>query len=116
MGRVTQEYLINYMLTSTQCLPNIFRILGCIDVLNRRMGTNLTWHNVNWVFQCQKGEKTKYYMTCKVLVVRLISFLPDSSKGMDEDFLMVSGGWHDGIHYLTKEGELGRAPEDWGHT
>ena len=66
MGRVTQEYLINYMLTSTQCLPNIFRILGCIDVLNRRMGTNLTWHNVNWVFQCQKGEKTKYYMTCKV--------------------------------------------------
>ena len=65
------------------------------------MGTNLTWHNVNWVYQSQKGEKTKYYMKCRVLAVKLISCLIDSSKGMDEDFLLVSGGWHDGIHCST---------------
>ena len=28
MGRVTRDYLINYRLTTTQCSPNIFRILG----------------------------------------------------------------------------------------
>ena len=55
MGRVTQDYLINYRLTSTQCSPNIFRNLGCVEAINRRMGTNLSWHNVNWVYQCQ-GE------------------------------------------------------------
>ena len=65
------------------------------------MGTNLTWHDVNWVYQSQKGEKTKYNMKCRVLIVKLISCLIDLSKGMDEDFLLVSGGWHDGIHCST---------------
>ena len=112
MGRVTWDYLINYRLTSTQCSPNIFRILGCVDAINCRMGTNLTWHDVNWVYQSQKGEKTKYYMKCRVPSVRLISCLPDSSKGMDEDFLLVSRGWHDGIHCTTQEGEPCRVLED----
>ena len=59
------------------------------------MGANLTWHDVNWVYNCLKGEKTKYYMKCRVPAVRLVSYLPDSSKGMDGDFLLVLGGWHD---------------------
>ena len=42
MWRVTKDYLINYRLTPTQCFPNIFRILGCVDVINCRMGTNHT--------------------------------------------------------------------------
>ena len=42
MGRITRDYLKNYRLTPTQCSPNIFRILGCVDALNRKMGTNLT--------------------------------------------------------------------------
>ena len=57
MGRVTRDYLMNYRLTPTQCSPNVFRLLGCIDMLNRKMGTNLTWYDVNWVHNCQKGEK-----------------------------------------------------------
>ena len=116
MGRVTWDYLINYRLTSTQCSPNISRILGCVDAINRRMGTNLTWHDVNWVYNCQKGEKTKYYMKCRVPAVRIVSYLPDSSKSMDEDFLLVLGGWHDGIHCPTQEGEPSRVPKDWSDT
>ena len=52
MGRVTRDYLINYRLTPTQCSPNIFRILGCVDAINRKRVTNLTWHDVNWVYKC----------------------------------------------------------------
>ena len=116
MGRVTRDYLINYRLTLTQCSPNIFRILECVDAINHRMGINLTWHDINWVYNYQKREKTKYYMKCRVLAVRLISCQPDSSKGMDEDFLLVSRGWHDGIHYSTQEGEPGRVLEDQSDT
>ena len=47
MGRVTRDFLINYRLTSTQNSPNVFRVLGCVDMINRKMGTNLTWHDVN---------------------------------------------------------------------
>ena len=59
MGTITRDYLINNKLTLTQCSPNIFRILGCMDAINHRMGTKLTWHDVNWVYNCQKGEKNK---------------------------------------------------------
>ena len=91
MGRVTRDYLINYRLTPTQCSPNVFRVLGCVDMLNRKMGTSLTWHDINWVYNCQKGEKTKYYIKCRIPTVRSISCLPDLSKGMDKDFLIVLG-------------------------
>ena len=112
MGRVTRDLLINYRLFLTQCSPNLFRVLGSIDMINRKMGTNLTWNDVNWVYNCQKGEKTKYYIRRKVSIVRLISYLLDSSKGMDKDFLTISGDWHDGLHCPTHEGEPGRVPED----
>ena len=115
MGRVTRDYLINYRQTPTQCSPNIFKVLRCVDMLNRKIGTNLTWHDVNQVYNCQKWEKTKYYIKCSVPAIRLISCLPDSSKGIDEDFLIVLGNWHDGMHYPTQEEELGRVPEDRSH-
>ena len=34
--------------------------------------------------------------------VRLIQCLPESSKGLNKDFLIVLGGWHDGLHCLTE--------------
>ena len=55
-------------------------------------------------------------MKYRVLIVRLISCLPNLSKGMDEDFLLVSRGWHDGIHCPTQERESGRVPENWSDT
>ena len=39
--------------------------------------------------------------------VRLIQCLPESSKGLNKDFLIVSEEWHDGLHCPTKEGALG---------
>ena len=115
MGRVTRDYLMNYRLTPTQCSLNVFRVLECVDMLNRKMGTNLTWHDVNWVYDYQKGEKTKYYIKCRVPSIRLISCLSNLSKGMDENFLIISGDWHDGLHCPTREGEPGRVPKDHRH-
>ena len=73
MGRVTRDFLMNYRLTPTQCSPNVFRVLGSVDMINWKMGTNLTWHDMNWVYSCQKGKETKYYIKCRVSAVRLIS-------------------------------------------
>ena len=91
MGRVTRDFLMNYRLTSTQCSPNVFRVLGSVDMINRKIGTSLTWHDVNWVYNCQKGKETNYYIKCRAPTVRLISCMPESNKGMDEDFLIISG-------------------------
>ena len=39
--------------------------------------------------------------------VRLIQYLPESNKGLDKDFLIISGEWHDGLTCLIVEGEPG---------
>ena len=57
------------------------------------------WNDVNWVYN--KGKNTGYYFKCRIPAIRLISYIPESNKGMDEDFLIVSGGWHDGLHCPT---------------
>ena len=35
MHRITRDYLLNHRLTPYQCTPNLFRILGCVDALNK---------------------------------------------------------------------------------
>ena len=52
MGRVTRDFVKNYRLTPTQCSSNVFKVLGSVDIINCKMGTNLTWHDVNWVYNC----------------------------------------------------------------
>ena len=42
MGRVTRDYLINHRLYPHQCAPNLFRVLGSVDVLNEQMNLGLT--------------------------------------------------------------------------
>ena len=34
VGKVTREFLINFRLSPTQCPPNLFRVLGSIDMIN----------------------------------------------------------------------------------
>ena len=103
---------MNYRLTPTQCSSNVFRVFGNVDIINCKMGTNLTWYDVNRVYNCQKGKETNYYIKCRVPAVRLISCMPKSNKGMDEDFLIVSGDWHDRLHCPTQDGKPSRVPTD----
>ena len=39
--------------------------------------------------------------------VRLIQCLPESSKGLNKDFLIMSEGWHDGLQCSIEEGAPG---------
>ena len=47
IGRVTRDFLINFRLSLTQSSPNLFGVLGSVDMMNWKMGTNLTCHDVN---------------------------------------------------------------------
>ena len=62
VGGVTIDYLRAHRLAPTQCAPNMFRILGSVDALNKKMGLGLTHHDVNWVYNlhCLKGQG--YYL------------------------------------------------------
>ena len=62
MGRVTKDFLNLFRLFPTQCVLNMFRILGSADTLNEKLGIYLTHHDINWVYSCQKGVDGGYYL------------------------------------------------------
>ena len=82
MGTVTRDYLRAHRLAPTQCAPNMFRILGCVDALNERMSLNLTHHNINWIYNLYRLTRQGYYLKSRYPKVRLIQCLPNSSKGL----------------------------------
>ena len=110
MGRITRDYLRNYRLTPHQCAPHLFRVLGCVDALNEQMGLGLTWHDVVHLYECHKLGGTRYYLKSRSNVVKLISCLPKSNKGMKDDYLIVFEEWSDGLHYPTQARNPGWIP------
>ena len=65
MGLVMRNYLRFVRLTPTQCVPNVFRILGFVDALNEKMGLQLTHHDVNWVYGLHHLKGKGYYLKTK---------------------------------------------------
>ena len=110
MGRVIRDYLINHRLTPHQCAPNLFRVLRCIDALNEQMGLGLTWHDVVHMYECHKLADAGYYLKSRSNIVKLMSCLPKSNKGMKDDYVIVFGEWNDGLHCPTWAGDPGGVP------
>ena len=107
MSRIIRDYLINHRLTPYQCALNQFRVLGCVDALNEWMYLGLTWHVVVHMYECHKLANAGYYLKSRSDIVRMISCLPKSNKGMKDNFLIVSGEWSDGLHCPTRVGDPG---------
>ena len=109
MGRITRDYLGYHRLCPHQCAPNMFKVLGCVDVLSDQMNFCPTWHGVVHLYMCH-SLSGGYYLKSRSDEVRLISCLPKSNKGMKDDFLVISGGWHDGLPCPVKARTLGGVP------
>ena len=90
MGRITRDYLRAHRLCPQQCAPNFFRVLGVIDALDRHLGLGLTWYDVAHLYEGHIEARAGFYLKSRSIVVKLISCLPKSSKGMKDDFLILS--------------------------
>ena len=107
IGRITRDYLINHRLCPYQCTPNMFRVIGYIDDLNEHLQLELTWHNIVHLYECHSQADRGFYLKSRSPVVKLLSCLPKSNKGMKDDYLIASGAWHDGLHCPTQERKPG---------
>ena len=110
MGRIIRDYLRNHRLFPQQCTPNLFRILGAVDALNRHLGLGLTWLDVVHLYKGHKQKRAGFYLKSRFDVVELISCLPKSNKGIKDDYLIASGPWHDGLPCPTQLGEPSGVP------
>ena len=84
MGSVMRDYLRRFRLAPIQCAVNVFRILGCMDTLNEKMGLRLTHYDVNWCYNLQHLKGKSYYMKARDDKVRLIQCLLESSKRLNK--------------------------------
>ena len=107
MDTLTRNFLRFFRLSPTQSAPNMFRVLGSIEALNKRMNLNLTHHDVNWIYNLYNLKGQGYYLKSRYPAIRLIQCLPISNKGLKDDFLIFSRQWHDGLPYPVKEGTPG---------
>ena len=107
MDKVTRDYLINHRLCPYQCASNLFRVLGNVDALNEQMGLGLTWHNVVHMYECHSLADAGYYLKSRSTIVRLVSCLPKSNKGMNDDYLIAFREWHNCLHCPTRDGKPG---------
>ena len=110
MGRITKDYLLNHRLTPHQCALNLFRVLGSVYVLNEQLGLGLTWHDVVHMYEYRQLFGAGYYLKSRSEVVRLISCLPKSNKGMKDDYLIALGEWTDDLHCPARAGDPSGVP------
>ena len=70
------------------------------------MNFSLSWYDV--VHLCKYHCLFEsYYPKSRSDEVRLISCLPKSNKGLKDDYLIVSGAWHDGLRCPVRAGAPG---------
>ena len=110
MGRITRDYLRAHRLYPQQCAPNFFRVLGAIDALDRHLGLGLTWYDVTHLYEGHQLARAGFYLKSRSDAVKLISCLPKSNKGTKDDYLIVSGPWHDSLSCPTQLGKPGGVP------
>ena len=72
MRPMMKDYLRHFRLAPIQCAVNVFRILGCVDALNEKMGLRLIHHDINWFYNLQYLKGKTYYMKARDERVRLI--------------------------------------------
>ena len=87
------QFLTHFRLSPLQCAPNVFRIVMGTAVLMKKLGLNLTVHDITYVYSLQTTGRDQYTLVARNVNRKLVIRLPDSSKGQDEDFLVITGNW-----------------------
>uniref|UniRef100_A0A2N9EHM9 Uncharacterized protein n=1 Tax=Fagus sylvatica TaxID=28930 RepID=A0A2N9EHM9_FAGSY len=85
--------VLNQDLVLPMCAPNVFRIVMGTAVLMEKLGLDLTVHDITYVYSLQATGRDQYTLFARNAYRKLVTGLPDSSKGRDEDFLVFTGNW-----------------------
>ena len=109
MDPLVADFLSYLRLSPSQVNPNVFRIVMGTAVLNRRLGLELGIHDILRTYILHHNSKTEAYsLRPRDVDFTLVNGLPDTNRGFDEDYLIVSGEWFLSRHKCpTKDGAPG---------
>ena len=94
MAPLLADFLSYFRLSPSQVNPNIFRIVMGTVELNRRLGLELSIHDIVRTYILHHNTKTD---ACSLrprdVNFTLVNGLPNTNCGFDDDFLIVSREW-----------------------
>uniref|UniRef100_A0A2N9IY35 Uncharacterized protein n=1 Tax=Fagus sylvatica TaxID=28930 RepID=A0A2N9IY35_FAGSY len=94
MDPLLADFLDHLRLSPSQVNPNVFRIVMGTVELNRRLGLELGIHDILRTYILHHNSKTEAYsLRPRDIDFTLVNGLPDTNRGFDEDYLIVSGEW-----------------------
>jgi hypothetical protein len=77
-------------------------------VLMEKLSLDLTVHDITYVYSLQATGRDQYTLFARNAYRKLVTGLPDSSKGRDENFLVFTGNWqHPDINCRLRPGVPG---------
>ncbi len=92
MDPLLADFLNYFSLSPTQVNPNIFRIMMGTVELNRRLGLELSTYDIVRTYILYHNSKTESYsLRPRDINFTLVNGLPDTNRGFDDDYLVVSG-------------------------
>ena len=86
--------LMFYLLNLDKCMPNLFCMVGYKEKFNRSFSLKLTFHDINYIYNCCHTIPSGHYIKVHRGRLRQISHLLYSNKNPKEEFLKVIGNWH----------------------
>ena len=85
------KFLVHFRLSPLQCVPNVFRLIMGKVVLMEKLGLNLMVHDITYVYRLQVTGRKQYTLVARNSDRKLVTGLPDSSKGRNEDYIVIIG-------------------------
>uniref|UniRef100_A0A2N9GES3 Uncharacterized protein n=1 Tax=Fagus sylvatica TaxID=28930 RepID=A0A2N9GES3_FAGSY len=83
-----------------------YRIVNGVAELNRRLGFNLTVHDIVATYFLRTTQHEAFSLRPRDVNNTLVNGLPDTNKEMTDDFLLVRGNWYfPGHRCPTKDGK-----------
>jgi len=85
------DFLRCTKLVLTQLSPNVVRIIGGIEALNRIHGTDLGLDELKFCYSLSRSNQGVYSINARSDAPSLVFGLPDSHKGNDADMIIIVG-------------------------
>uniref|UniRef100_A0A2N9ER21 Uncharacterized protein n=1 Tax=Fagus sylvatica TaxID=28930 RepID=A0A2N9ER21_FAGSY len=106
MDPLLADFLDYFRISPSQISPNIFRIVNGVAELNRRLGFNLTVHDIIATYFLRTTQHEAFSLRPRDISNTLVNSLPDTNKEMTDDFLLVRGNWYfPGHRCPTRDGK-----------
>ncbi len=91
MDPLLAHFLDYFNLSPTQISPNIFRIVMGMMELNRRLGLDLTVHDIIATYTLRTSQSEAYSLRPRDVLNTLVNSLPDTNKNMTDDYFGQGG-------------------------